>query len=57
MLVGRINGNGTPFIIGASRAPLRVPTTGRLFLGVNDDVLTDNEGEFFVTISIGRSGR
>jgi hypothetical protein len=57
MLVGRINGNGTPFVIGASRAPLRVPTTGRLFLGVNDDVLTDNEGEFFVTISIGRSGR
>ena len=55
-LVGRIGTNGAPFVIGNMREPFRVPTAGRLYLGVNDDVLSDNDGEFYVAISTGRSG-
>jgi len=28
-----------------------MPANGQLFLGVNDSILTDNGGNFFVTIS------
>jgi hypothetical protein len=28
-----------------------MPASGRLFLGINDDVVTDNTGNFSVTIS------
>ena len=28
-----------------------MPANGQLFLGINDDVLTDNTGDFYVTIS------
>jgi hypothetical protein len=49
-LIGRI-GNGTPFLIGANTAPITVSGTGKLMLGINDDVLTDNSGQFHVTIT------
>lgn len=52
-LVGRVGTNGAPFVIGNLREPFRVPTGGRLYLGVNDDVLSDNEGEFYVAVSVG----
>jgi hypothetical protein len=48
-LVGRV-GNGRPFFIGAQDA-IRMPDNGELFLGINDDVVTDNTGQFMVTIS------
>jgi hypothetical protein len=47
-LIGRI-GTGQPFAVGnLSRVPM--PAAGQLFLGVNDDRLDDNQGEFRVDI-------
>jgi hypothetical protein len=48
-LVGRIGG-GDPFFIGDDRGPIRMPESGRLMLGVNDDHLEDNSGSWRVTI-------
>jgi len=47
-LIGRI-GNGRPFGIGA-QTQIEMPESGQLFLGVNDSVLTDNDGAFRVEI-------
>jgi hypothetical protein len=47
-LIGKI-GNDM-FFIGDERGPVRVRSTGRLYLGVNDDVLTDNSGNFRVVV-------
>jgi hypothetical protein len=49
-LIARI-GNRAPVFVGA-RQTLRVPTSGRLYLGVNDDYLDDNEGQYRVTIDV-----
>ena len=51
-LIARI-GNGAPFAVGARRTIARAPTSGRLYLGVNDDYLGDNEGQFNAMVSIG----
>lgn len=48
-LIGRI-GNDDPFFIGDDQRPIRVRSSGRLQLGINDDYLQDNSGEFRVTI-------
>jgi hypothetical protein len=50
-LIGRI-GDGEPFVVGANRTIARAPTSGRLFLGVNDDHLADNSGQFEVLVTI-----
>ncbi|MBA2304400.1 MAG: hypothetical protein H0W08_17450 [Acidobacteria bacterium] len=50
-LIGRI-GEGLPFFIGDGSNINRVQTTGRLYLGVNDDHLQDNEGSFRVTVGL-----
>lgn len=47
-LIGRI-GNDM-FFIGDETGPIRMRSGGRLFLGVNDDVLTDNSGNFRVVV-------
>jgi hypothetical protein len=47
-LIGRI-GNGRPFGIG-TQTQIEMPESGQLFLGINDSVLTDNDGEFRVEI-------
>ena len=52
-LIGRIGDSG-PFFIGDGGALGQVPASGRLFLGVNDDHLADNRGEFRVTITVRR---
>jgi len=49
-LIGRID-NGTPFPIGSRTAPVVMRSSGRLFLGVNDDHLADNSGFFEVIVS------
>jgi hypothetical protein len=54
-LIGRI-GNGQPFGIGDQRS-VQMPASGPLFLGVNDDQLNDNEGEFRVDIQAGPQPR
>jgi hypothetical protein len=48
-LIGRID-NGQPFGIG-NQASITMPAGGTLFLGVNDDNVADNSGQFQVVLS------
>jgi PA-IL-like protein len=59
-LIGRIGRNaraaaGPAFAIGDSKE-MTMPSTGRLFLGVNDDGAGDNSGQFEVRIKVDRAG-
>lgn len=47
-LIGRV-GNGQPFGIG-DQTQVRMPASGELWLGVNDDAFNDNQGEFRVEV-------
>ena len=50
-LIAKIgNGSNDYFFIGDDSGPVRVRSSGRLFLGINDDVLTDNSGNFRVVV-------
>lgn len=49
-LIARI-GDSAPIFVG-DRRTLRAPLGGRLYLGVNDDHLEDNSGEFRVTVTV-----
>ena len=50
-LIGKIGSDSNDlFFIGDETGPVRVRGNGRLFLGINDDVLTDNSGNFRVVI-------
>lgn len=49
-LIARI-GNSDTFFIG-NRRSLRAPAGGRLYLGVNDDHLADNSGDFQVMVTV-----
>ena len=49
-LIGRIGSGNDMFFIGDDTGPVRVRTSGRLYLGINDDVLTDNSGNFRVVV-------
>jgi hypothetical protein len=48
-LIGRID-NGQPFMIGRNTS-VRMPASGTLFLGINDDGVNDNRGDFRVIIA------
>lgn len=48
-LIGRI-GNGQPFAIGDAQTVFDMPDSGRLFLGVNDDHVADNSGNYVVLV-------
>lgn len=48
-LIGRI-GNGQPFPIGDTTNAFDMPDSGRLFLGVNDDHVNDNTGNYVVKV-------
>ena len=50
-LIGRVGDRNEFFFIGGDPGPFRVRDTGRLYLGINDDVLTDNAGNLRVTVS------
>lgn len=50
-LIARI-GNSEPMFIGDLRVIRRVASNGRLYLGVNDDHLDDNRGQYRVTVTI-----
>ena len=52
-LIARI-GNAAPVLVGASRVLDRNNTGGRLYLGVNDDYLLDNRGQFRVIVTTQR---
>ena len=50
-------GDYSPAFVGG-RSSWTVPVSGRLYLGVNDDHLADNRGEFVVTVGVqGRTQR
>jgi Ca2+-binding EF-hand superfamily protein len=50
-LIARIGIGGAPMSAGGT---IRAPRDGRLYLGVNDDVMTDNSGSFQVTVTLRR---
>jgi hypothetical protein len=50
-LIGRIGDRNEYFFIGGDSGPFRARDSGRLYLGINDDVLTDNSGNLRVTAS------
>jgi hypothetical protein len=51
-LIGKIGGGSRDlFFIGRDEGPIRMRAAGRLFLGVNDEVLKDNHGNFRVVVS------
>jgi hypothetical protein len=52
-LIARV-GNGSPFPIGAQQT-VTMPANGQLFLGINDDHTSDNQGGFRVNVQ--RQGR
>ncbi len=49
-LIGRIGNSGRPFGIGQGPANLTMPGSGRLYLGINDDTVSDNSGQYEVHI-------
>lgn len=49
-LIGRIGTDDEIFFIGAETGPILMRSDGRLYLGINDDMLGDNSGAFRVTI-------
>ena len=53
-LIGRV-GNSAPFYVGWNPSPITMPAAGRLYLGINDDNVNDNEGYFTVIVSPSQS--
>jgi hypothetical protein len=49
-LIGRIGDSNEYFFIGSETGPVRMPSAGRLQLGINDDYLVDNSGSLRVTV-------
>lgn len=50
-LIGKVGESSTDyFFIGDEKGPIRMRSSGRLYLGINDDILTDNSGNFRVTV-------
>jgi len=49
-LIGKV-GTSRAFGIGTQTQPLPMPASGRLFLGINDNELTDNSGSFTVIVT------
>jgi len=49
-LIGRVGDANECFFIGDEKGAIRVRSSGRLYLGVNDDYLKDNTGSFRVTV-------
>jgi hypothetical protein len=47
-LIGKIGDD--LFYIGDDSGPMRMRSSGRLYLGINDDVLSDNSGNFRVVV-------
>ena len=49
-LIGKVGSGNDSFFVGDDTGAIRVRNGGRLYLGVNDDVLNDNRGNFRVTV-------
>jgi hypothetical protein len=52
-LIARV-GRSAPFPVATDNGRVRMPQSGRLWLGINDDNVSDNRGEFEVTIQFAR---
>jgi hypothetical protein len=50
-LIGRIGVDGEPFLVGR-RASRRATETGTLYLRIDDDILTDNDGWVQVSVEV-----
>ncbi len=50
-LIGRIGANGVPFPVGSDFSSAGLPA-GRLYLGINDIGLENNDGEFLAVVRI-----
>ncbi|MEO8480883.1 MAG: hypothetical protein ABI634_01665 [Acidobacteriota bacterium] len=49
-VIGKV-GTGQPFLIGTNSGDIRMDGTGKLMIGINDDVFDDNSGSFQVVIT------
>jgi hypothetical protein len=49
-LIGKVGAGDDLFFIGDDTGAIRVRNSGRLYLGVNDDYLNDNRGNFRVIV-------
>ena len=52
-LIGKV-GNSSPFYVGWNPNPISMNANGRLYLGINDDNVNDNSGEFTVVVAPNR---
>lgn len=50
-LIGRIGENGPPFYVGR-KATIHADALGLLYLRINDDIVTDNDGYVMVKITV-----
>jgi hypothetical protein len=50
-LIGHIGDGDDYFFVGNETEGIRMRSSGRLYLGINDDYLGDNSGAFSVTVS------
>ncbi len=53
ILIGRIGEGGHPFVVGKGRV-IYAPRAGILYLRINDDILSDNDGYVEVEIRVTR---
>lgn len=49
-IIARVGKRGEAFYVGDDKAPFQITQKGNLYIGVNDFDLTDNSGQFTVTI-------
>jgi hypothetical protein len=49
-LIGKVGNGVDVFFIGNEQGAIRVRSSGRLYLGINDDFLDDNSGSFRVVV-------
>jgi hypothetical protein len=49
-LIGKVGDGSDIFFIGNEEGPIRVRSSGRLYLGINDDFYNDNAGIFRVVV-------
>jgi hypothetical protein len=49
-LIGKVGEHGDAFFIGGDQGAIRMRSGGRLYLGINDDFLQDNGGNFRVVV-------
>ncbi len=49
-LIAKVGSSGDPFYVGSDESAMRMRSSGRLYLGINDDFLADNSGSFRVIV-------